>query len=84
MRWSVAEAEIYAMNSVVKADESKVTVRSTAVKADNNMDGIFGFAGSMLVLVAGVFALYVAYNAYLRARKRVQRRRRRASRRRSY
>ena len=80
----VAEAEIYAMNSVVKADESKVTVRSTAVKADNNMDGIFGFAGSMLVLVAGVFALYVAYNAYLRARKRVQRRRRRASRRRSY
>ena len=80
----VAEAEIYAMNSVVKADESKVTVRSTAVKADNNMDGIMGFVGSVGVLLAGAFGLYIVYNGYRRTKKKVQHQRRRASRRRSY
>ena len=80
----IAEAEIYAMNSVIKADESKVSIRSTAVKADNDMDGILGFVGSVGVLVAGSFGLYVLYNAYRRAKKRVQHQRRRASRRRSY
>jgi len=80
----VAEAEIYAMNSVVKADDSDVTVRSTAVKADNDMEGILGFIGSLGVMVAGAFGLYLLYNAYRRTRRRVQRRRRRASRRRSY
>lgn len=80
----VAEAEIYAMNSVVKADDSDVTVRSTAVKTDNDMEGILGFIGSMGVLVAGAFGLYLLYNAYRRTRRRVQKRRRRASRRRSY
>ena len=80
----IAEAEIYAMNNVVKAEDSDVTVRSTAVKADNDMEGILGFLGAAGVLIAGGFGLYIAYNAYRRARRRVQRRRRRASRRRSY
>ena len=80
----VAEAEIYAMNDVVKAEDSGVTIRSTAVKADNDMNGILGFVGTAGILIAGGFALYLLYNAYRRAKKRVQRRRRQASRRRSY
>ncbi len=80
----IAEAEIYAMNSVVKAENSDVSIRSTAVKADNDGEGILGFITAVGVLIAGAFGLYLLYNTYRRARKRVQRRRRRASRRRSY
>ena len=80
----VAEAELYAMNAVVKADDSDVTVRSTAVKADNDMEGILGFIGTMGVMIAGAFGIYLVYNAYRRTKRRVQRRRRRASRRRSF
>lgn len=80
----IAEAEIYSMNSVVKAEDSDVSIRSTAVKADNDGEGILGFITSIGVLLAGIFGMYLLYNAYRRARKRVQRRRRRASRRRSY
>ena len=80
----VAEAEIYAMNSVVSTEDSKVTVRSTAVKSDSSMEGVKGFFGSMAVLVAGAFGLYLLYGFYRRAKLRAQRRRRRASRRRSY
>ena len=72
------------MNNVVKADNSDVDIRSTAVKADNDMEGILGFLGAAGVLIAGGFGLYIAYNAYRRARRRAQRRRRRESRRRSY
>jgi len=80
----VAEAEIYAMNSVKKTEDSDVSIRSTAVKADNDGEGIWGFITSIGVLAGGVFGLYLLYNAYRRTRQRVQRRRRRASRRRSY
>jgi len=80
----VAEAEIYAMNTVQEADKTGVTVRSTAAKAENDMDGILGFFGAAGILLVGGFGLYVAYNSYRRAQRRIQRRRRRASRRRSY
>ena len=80
----VAEAEIYSMNSVIKAEDSDVSVRSTAVRAETDMEGILGFIGTMGVIIAGAFGLYLLYNAYRRAKRRVQRRRRRASRRRSY
>jgi len=80
----VAEAEIYAMNNVVKAEDSGVSIRSTAVKTDNDGEGIMGFLTSVVVLAAGVVGMYLQYNAYRRARRRAQSRRRRASRRRSY
>ena len=80
----VAEAEIYAMNNVVKADDSGVSIRSTASKTDNDMGGILGFIGAFGVIAAGVFGAYVLYNTYRRAQRRAQQRRRRASRRRSY
>ena len=80
----VAEAEIYAMNDVVSVEDSKVTIRSTAVKTDSSMEGVKGFFGTMVVLLAAFFGLYVLYGFYRRARLRAQRRRRRASRRRSY
>jgi hypothetical protein len=79
----VAEAEIYAMNDVVNMEDSEVTIRSTAVKSDSSMEGVKGFFGTMVVLLAAVFGLYVLYGFYRRARLRAQRRRRRASRRRS-
>jgi len=80
----VAEAEIYAMNNVVSLKDSEVSIRSTAAKGGNDMDGLLGFVGVVGVIVVGVFGLYVAVNAYRRTRRRIQRRRRRASRRRSY
>ena len=80
----VAEAEIYALNNVVKAEDSEVSIRSTAVKTDNDGEGFVGFLTSMAVLIAGTAGLYILYNGYRRARKRMQHRRRRASRRRSY
>ena len=80
----VAEAEFYAMNNVVKPEDSGVSIRSTAVKTDNDMGGVVGFIAAFAVLAAGAFGIYVAYNAYRRAKRRVQHRRRRASRRRSY
>lgn len=80
----VAEAEIFAMNSVDEVDNTGVTIRSTAQKAESDMDGILGFLGAVGILLAGGFGVYVAYNSYRRTRRRIQRRRRRASRRRSY
>lgn len=80
----IAETELFAMNPVVKAEDSEVTVRSTAVKTENDMEGILGFVGSVGVLIVGVFGLYLLYNTYRRAKRRAQHRRRRASRRRSY
>lgn len=80
----VAETELYAMSDVKSASDSDVTVRSTAQKAEKDMDGIMGFLGVIGVILIGGFGLYIAYNAYRRARRRIQRRRRRASRRRNY
>ena len=80
----VAEAEIYAMNNVSSASGNNISIRSTARKDTGSMDDIFGFLGSFGIILVGGFGLYLAYNAYRRARKRIQRRKRRASRRRSY
>jgi len=80
----VAEAELYAMNNVYSASNSDVSIRSTAQKAEKDMDGVMGFLGVIGVIALGGFGVYVAYNALRRTRRRIQRRRRRASRRRNY
>ncbi|MBR5125496.1 MAG: D-alanyl-D-alanine carboxypeptidase [Oscillospiraceae bacterium] len=80
----VAEAEIFAMNTVKESDKTGVTVRSIAQKGQSDMDGMLGFLGAVAILAVGGFGVYVAYNSYRRAQRRIQRRRRRASRRRSY
>lgn len=80
----VAEAEVYAMNNVESVSGKDISIRSTAVRDGDSMDDFFGFLGSVGVILVGGFALYLGYNAFRRARKRIQRRRRRASRRRSY
>ena len=80
----VAEAELYAMSSVASSKDSGVSVRSTAVRGENEMDGFLGFLGAVGVILIGGFGLYLGYNSYRRARRRIQRRRRRANRRRSY
>ena len=80
----VAEAEIYAMNNVTSASSKDVSIRSTAVRSSGSMDNVFGFIGSFGIILVGAFGLYLAYNTYRRAKRRIQYRKRRASRRRSY
>lgn len=80
----VAEAEIYAMNNVTSASSKDVSIRSTAVRSSGSMDNVLGFVGSFGIILVGAFGLYLAYNTYRRAKRRIQYRKRRASRRRSY
>lgn len=80
----VAEAELFAMGTVKHADDTGVDFLNESVGGGDGVRGVFGFIGTVVVLAAVAFALYVGYNTYLRARRRAQRRRRRAERRRSW
>ena len=80
----VAEAELFSMGNVRHEDHTGVEFLNESLGRNDNVNGIFGFLGTVLGLAIGVFALYVAYNTYRRARRRAQRRRRRAERRRSW
>jgi D-alanyl-D-alanine carboxypeptidase len=80
----IAEAEIFALNSVKNSSDTGVTIRSTAAKEKGEMSGFMSFVGVPAVIAVGLFGCYVLYNSYRRAKRRMQHRRRRASRRRSY
>lgn len=79
----VAEAEVYAMGNVKSANDTGVTIRSTASRSDSDDSGILSVIGVVCVIVLGLAAAYLAFNAYMRSRIRAQRRRRRANRRRN-
>ena len=78
----MAEVEVFAMGDVKDADNSGVTIRSSAVRSDSDASGILSVIGTICVVVLGLAAAYLAFNAYMRSRIRAQRRRRRAQRRR--
>ena len=78
----MAEAEVYAMGSVKASGDTGVTIRSTAVRSDLGDSGILSIIGTICVIVLGLAAAYLTFNAYMRSRIRAQRRRRRANRRR--
>ena len=78
----LAEAEVYSMGSVKASGKTGVTIRSTAVRSDLGDSGILSVIGTICVIVLGLAAAYLAFNAYMRSRIRAQRRRRRANRRR--
>lgn len=80
----MAEAEVYAMNNVKRADDNGVTIYS-ATSGSQSGDGssFFSVLGTICVIGFGIAAAYLAFNAYMRNRIRARRRKRRAERRRS-
>lgn len=79
----LAEAEVYAMGNVKKSTETGVTIRSTATRSDSDDSGILRVIGVICVIVLGLAAVYLSFNAYMRSRMRARHRRRRANRRRN-
>jgi hypothetical protein len=79
----LAEAEVYAMGNVKRANETGVTIRSTAVRSDSDASGFLRVLGIICVSALGLAVAYLSFNAYMRSRMRARHRRRRANRRRS-
>lgn len=79
----LAEAEVYAMGNVKRADETGVTIRSTAVRSDSDDSGFLRVLGIICVIVLGLAVAYLSFNAYMRSRMRARYRRRKANRRRN-
>lgn len=78
----LAEAEVYAMGDVKAINDTGVTIRSTAARSDADASGALSVIGTICVIILGLAAAYLAFNAYMRSRIRAQRRRRRQNRRR--
>ena len=79
----LAEAEVYAMGNVKQANETGVTIRSTAVRSDSDASGFLRVLGIICVSVLGLAVAYLSFNAYMRSRMRARHRRRRENRRRN-
>ena len=79
----MTEVEVYAMGDVKSADNTGVTIRSTATRSDSDDSGILSVIGTICVIVLGLAVAYLAFNAYMRSRLRARRRKRRAARRRN-
>ncbi len=79
----MTEVEVYAMGDVKSMDNTGVTIRSTAVRSDADDSGLLSVIGTICVIILGLAAAYLAYNAYMRSRMRARRKKRRAARRRA-
>lgn len=79
----LAEAEVFSMGNVKRADETGVTIRSTAVRSDSDASGFLRILGIICVIVLGLAVAYLSFNAYMRSRMRARYRRRKANRRRN-
>lgn len=77
----IAEAELFALNSVRDADETGVEIFGPT-RDDSNVAGFLGFVGIVSLVAVLGFAGYVGYN-YLRYSRTRKRRRRTPDRRRS-
>ncbi len=80
----LTEVEVYAMGNVKAASDTGVTIRSTAVRSDEDEIGLMSVIGTICVIVLGLAAAYLGFNAYMRSKMRARRKRRRAARRRNY
>ena len=78
----LAEAEVYAVSSVKSMDNTGVTIRSTAVRSDTETSGALSVIGAISIIIIGLAAAYLAFNAYMRSKMRARRKKRRAARRR--
>ncbi len=79
----MAEAEVYAISQVKDANNTGVSIRSTVTRSDTEGSGLISAIGVICVIVLGLAAAYLAFNAYMRSRIRARRRKRRAARRRN-
>ena len=79
----MAEAEVYAVSGVKSIDNTGVTIRSTAVRSDSDDSGILSVIGTISVIIIGLAASYLGFNAYMRSKMRARRKKRRAARRRA-
>lgn len=79
----MTEVEVYAMGNVKSADNTGVVIRSTATRSDSDDTGIMSVIGTICVIVLGLAVAYLGFNAYMRSRLRVRRKKRRAARRRN-
>lgn len=79
----MTEIEVYSMGNVRPANNTGVTIRSTAARSDSDDSGILSVIGTICVIVLGLAAAYLAFNAYMRSRLRARRKKRRAARRRN-
>lgn len=80
----MAEAEVYAMNNVQRAEGNGVTIYSTVPRSQGGSSGFLSTVGTICVIGLGIAAVYLAFNAYMRGRVRARRRKRRTERRRNY
>lgn len=80
----MAEAEVYAMNSVKRAEGNGVTIYSAIPREQGGGSGFLSTVGTICVIGLGIAAAYLAFNAYMRSRAKARRRKRRAERRRNY
>ena len=78
----LAEAEVYAVSAVKSIDNTGVTIRSTADRSDADASGLLSVVGTISVIILGLAAAYLAFNAYMRSKLRARRKKRRAARRR--
>ncbi|MBO7147398.1 MAG: D-alanyl-D-alanine carboxypeptidase, partial [Lentisphaeria bacterium] len=79
----MAEAEVYAVSSVKTMENPGVTIRSTAVRSDSDDSGIVSVIGTISIIILGLAAAYLGFNAYMRSKMRSRRKKRRAARRRN-
>lgn len=79
----LAEVEVFAVSDVKSMDNTGVTIRSTAVRSDSDDSGLGSVIGVISVLILGLAAAYLSFNAYMRSKMRARRRKRRAARRRN-
>lgn len=78
----IAEAEVFAVSGVKSMDNTGVTIRSTASRSDAEASGVLSVIGTISVIIIGLGAAYLGFNAYMRSRMRARRKKRRAARRR--
>lgn len=79
----MSEVEVFAVSDVKNADNTGVTIRSTAVRSDSDESGILSVIGTICVIIIGLGIAYLGFNAYMRSKMRARRRKRRAARRRT-
>lgn len=78
----IAETTLYALSDVRTADDPDLIISGTASRDDSNITGFLKFVGAVCLIFLAAFAVYLAYNSFMRSRRRARRRRRRANRRR--
>lgn len=79
----MAEAEVYAVSAVKSQENTGVTIRSTATRSDSDDSGLLSVIGTISVIIIGLAAFYLIFNAYMRSKLRARQRKRRAARRRN-